>query len=87
MLTEITGAAVTVTAAEAEELELAMLVAVTVKLPGDEGAVYMPEEFMVPPLADQVTEVLELPVTVALNCCEPPVETEAVGGFTETVTA
>ncbi len=37
------------------------------------GAVYRPLEDMVPPVADQVTLVLVEPVTVAVNCCVPPV--------------
>src|SRR5215475_6145292 len=44
---------------------------------------------MVPPPASctrQVTTVLLVPVTVAVNCRCPPVVTEAVGGDTDTVT-
>lgn len=37
-----------------------------------------------PPETDQVTEVFELPVTAALNCCVAPVDTEAVLGVTAT---
>ena len=40
---------------------------------------------MVPPVAAQFTEVLLLPVTVALNCCVPLVNSEADTG--EIVTA
>ena len=40
---------------------------------------------MVPPVAVQVTAVLLLPVTVAVNCCVAPVISEAVVG--EMVTA
>jgi len=39
------------------------------------GAVYSPEE-MLPPVADQVTAVLLLPLTVAVNCCVLPVRIE-----------
>ena len=45
----------------------------------------MPLVDIVPPLADQVTAVLELPVTAAVNCCDPPVESDAEPG--EIVTA
>ena len=39
------------------------------------GAVYRPEE-MLPPVTDQVTAVLLEPVTVAVNCCVPPIRIE-----------
>ena len=39
------------------------------------GAVYSPEE-MLPAVADQVTAVLLEPVTLAVNCCVPPVRIE-----------
>ena len=63
-----------------------MLVAFTVYVPAVLGAVYRPVEETVPPLADQVTEVLLDPVTVAVNCWMPPVESEAEVGemLTET---
>jgi len=41
----------------------------------------------VPPVADQVTAVLLLPVTVAVNCCVAPVISEAVVGEMATETA
>jgi hypothetical protein len=41
-----------------------------------------PEEEIVPPVADQVTLVLLAPVTVAENCWEPPVWTDAELGVT-----
>lgn len=41
-----------------------------------------PEEEIVPPVADQVTLVFVVPVTVAENCWEPPVWTEAELGVT-----
>ena len=41
----------------------------------------------VPPVADQVTLVLLLPVTLAVNCCVAPVISEAVVGEMETETA
>src|SRR6266852_628175 len=60
---------VTVTVPEADLVGSATLVAVTVSVPAEFGAVYSPLELMVPPLAIQVTTVFELPVTVAVNCC------------------
>ncbi len=39
-----------------------------------------------PPVADQVTEVLLEPVTVAVNCCVPPARMEADTGDMETDT-
>jgi hypothetical protein len=47
----------------------------------------MPLEETFPPVADQVTELLLLPVTVAVNCCLAPLESEAEFGETATVTA
>jgi hypothetical protein len=38
-----------------------------------------------PPLADHVTAVLLVPVTVAVNCCVAPDCTETEVGVTETV--
>jgi hypothetical protein len=60
------------------------------------GAVYKPLDESVPsPVSDQVTAVLAVPVTVAVNCCVPPppseaevgeIDTEiAAGGFSVTV--
>ncbi len=40
---------------------------------------------MLPPVADQVTAVLLEPLTLAVNCCVPPVSSEAEVG--EIVTA
>lgn len=39
---------------------------------------------IVPPLADHVTELLPVPVTVAENCCVPPVRSETSVGVIET---
>jgi hypothetical protein len=51
------------------------------------GAVYKPlEETVPPPVNDHVTAVLELPVTVAVNCCVPPPISVAVVGETDTFT-
>ena len=41
---------------------------------------------MVPPLADHVTAVLVVPVTVAVNCWVPPVCTDAELGLMLTAT-
>ena len=41
---------------------------------------------MTPPVAAQVTAVLLVPVTVAVNCCVPPVTREAAIGLTLTPT-
>ena len=59
------GAVVTVTTAD-PDLELsATLVAVTLYFPAVAPAVKTPPAVMVPPVADQVTAVLEVPVTAA----------------------
>ncbi len=68
-----TGGAVTVTVADADFVASAELVAVTVYVPAVAGAVYRPEVDMEPPVADQVTAVLVVPVTVAENCWVAPV--------------
>jgi hypothetical protein len=44
-------------------------VAFTVKLPAADPAVKRPAVEIVPPVAVQVTAVLDEPVTVAVNCC------------------
>jgi hypothetical protein len=49
-------------------------------------AVNNPLEEIVPPAADQVTAEFEVPVTVAENCCWPPVCTDADNGLIATVT-
>src|SRR5438067_2474240 len=41
---------------------------------------------MVPPVADHVTAVFVLPVTVAVNCCVPPVCSDAEFGLMLTAT-
>ena len=40
----------------------------------------------VPPVADQVTAVFVVPLTVAVNCCAPPVCSDAEAGAMETAT-
>jgi len=47
---------------------------------------YNPLDEIVPPVADQVTAVLLLPVTVAVNCCVPPVARDAEPGAMDTAT-
>jgi hypothetical protein len=46
----------------------------------------MPPADIVPPVADQVTAVLLVPVTVAVNCCVALVFTVAVPGLIDTAT-
>ena len=79
--------ALTLTLTEADLVGSAALVAVTVNEPALLGAVYRPPAEIVPPVADQLTAVLELPLTVAVNCCDPPVVSDAEAGeiATETV--
>jgi len=89
------GVVVTVTVAAALFVLSAELVAFTVYEPAVLGAVYRPDVEIVPPEADQLTAVLLVPVTVAVNCCVVPVcsagelgiiETEIAGDPVVTVT-
>ncbi len=48
---------------------------------------YRPPEEMLPPVADQVTAVLVVPLTVAVNCCVPPAGKETNVGDKLNVTA
>lgn len=48
---------------------------------------YKPDEEMVPPVADHVTEVFVDPVTVAENCLVAPVWMDALVGVIVTDTA
>jgi hypothetical protein len=48
--------------------------------------VYRPDDEIVPAVAVHVTLVLLVPLTVAVNCCRPPVATVATAGETETDT-
>jgi hypothetical protein len=86
------------TVAEADFVVSAWLVAATVTEPElgtKPGAVYRPVEEMVPTvllppavlLTDQVTAVLLVLLTVAVNCCVPSTITEALVGEMETATA
>jgi hypothetical protein len=50
-----------------------------------EGAVYKPAAVIVPAVADHVTAVLAVPVTVAPNCRLAPSASEVFDGFTVTV--
>ena len=50
------------------------------------GAVNIPLEETVPPLADHVTALLVVPVTVAANCFVAPALTAAEAGLIETTT-
>jgi hypothetical protein len=88
----------TVTLALADAVESATLVALIATVAGlgtHQGAVYTPDVEIVPtvplppamPLTFQVTAVLVLPVTVALNCCVLNPATEALVGETLTLIA
>src|ERR1039458_9453269 len=87
----------TVTIADADLVESAVLVAVTATLLGlgtVAGAGYKPLAEIVPtgglapamPFTLHVTAVFVVPVTVAVNCCAPPVATVADDGETLTCT-
>lgn len=79
--TPVTVGALTVTEAEADFDLSARLVAVTVTLPAVAGAVSTPAALIVPAEVDHVMPLLEtVPVTLAVNCCEPPVAMLAVVG-------
>lgn len=58
----------------------------TVSVPPDDGAVYKPDELMLPKPAFQVTAVFVLPLTEALNWTLAEVCTTAVPGVTLTLT-
>src|SRR6266540_1385266 len=85
---------VTVTAAFADLVVSALLVAVTVCVPAVAGAVYRPLPEMAPtvefpplmPSTDQLTVLFEAPVTVAVNCCVVFVGTLALVGEMEIAT-
>jgi hypothetical protein len=58
-----------------------VLVAVILSVPAFAGAVYTPDEVMLPKAAVQITEVLvAVPWTLALNCSVPSVAVEADAG-------
>ncbi len=73
---------------------LTALMVTTLELGTLPGAVYTPEELIRPlaalppvtPFTCQLTDVFEVPLTVALNVCADPARTLAVPGETETVT-
>jgi hypothetical protein len=66
--------AVTVTVADADLFDCALLVAVTVSVPAFAGAVYSPDELILPSAAVHVTtSPVVVPDTVAENCSVPPV--------------
>jgi len=72
--------------AEADLVESAALVAVTVYVPFNEGAVYRPLLVTVPPDVFQVTAVFVVPPTAAVNWVCSPGCKEAVCGDTDTDT-
>jgi len=87
MVIDTTGAAaVRVTDAAADFDVSATLVAVTLNVPAEFPAAYIPVDEIVPPVADQVTFVLDDPVTVAENCCLPATCREAEVGLMLTAT-
>jgi len=86
IVTATVTVAVTLTAAEADLLVSAMLVAVTTKLPVVMGAVYIPPVEIFPPLAFQLTAVLLVPLTLAANCWLLPKGSDDELGNTATAT-
>jgi hypothetical protein len=89
--------ATTVTAADADLVGSATLVAVTDTMPADgttDGPVYNPPDETVPtvesppatPFTHQVTPVFVVFVTLAVNCCVPDVGTDALVGEMDTET-
>jgi len=94
----LTGETVRVTLADADLVVSALEIAFTVitrSLETLAGATYSPEVEMVPllefppvvPLTCQVTAVLEVFSTVAVNCWVPAAGSDVVVGETETLTA
>jgi hypothetical protein len=72
---------VTFTTVESDLVGSALLVAVTVSVPAFEGAVYMPDEVIVPKTAFHVTALLvDVPCTLAVKGKVPEVIDEAVAG-------
>ena len=61
-----------VTLADADRVGSADDVALTANDPVADPAVNNPPAEIVPPVADHVTAVFELPVTVDVNCCVCP---------------
>jgi hypothetical protein len=94
-LTELEGVvAVSVTVADADFVESAWEVAVTLTVAGFgtvAGAVYKPVvetlPFKAPPATSHVTAVFDVPATVAVNCCVFPTLTLTAVGATATETA
>lgn len=85
IVTALFGLLLTCTVAVADFVGSATLVALTVTLPVVDGAVNKPEEETVPALADHVTAVLVVPVTVARNCCVASVIKPTVLGEIDTL--
>ena len=78
-------AGVTVTCAVVATDGLACDVAITLTIVDalTLGAVKRPVLLMFPPVAVQLTDVLVLPVTVAVNCWDAPATSEALEGWME----
>src|ERR1700743_1110606 len=82
--TPLATGALTVTVVDAVFVASATLVAVTVIFPAAAGAVSRPLAVMVPPVADQVTDLLAtVPCTAAVNCCVALVRMDGVAGEME----
>lgn len=82
---EVTAAAVTVIFADADFVLSALLVAVTVAVPGDGPAVKSPAEVIDPEDADHVTDLsVTLPCTVAVSRSVAAVRIDPVAGVTVT---
>jgi hypothetical protein len=82
--TPLATGALTVTVVDAVFVASATLVAVTVIFPAAAGAVSRPFAVIVPPVADQVTDLLAtVPCTAAVNCCAAPVRMDGVAGETD----
>lgn len=80
------GGVETETVAKSDRLASAWLVAVTVNVPAELGAVYIPAEETVPPVAVQSTAVSDVPLTLTVNCSLPLTFRELLCGLTTTET-
>lgn len=82
---EVTVGTLTVIVADADLFGSATLVALTVAVPAFAEAVKSPLAEIVPPVADQVTDLfVTVPCTDALNCCLAPMRMDGAAGDTET---
>lgn len=79
-----TTSSATVTTTEADTCGSAAQVAVIATRPALSGAVNTPPALMLPPEADQMTEVFVVPLTDAVNCCCLPLSIVRLPGVTVT---